>query len=237
MMGHESSQPVVIGVIQARMASTRCPGKVLRPLQGTPLLMALIERIRQAECLNTFVVATSWNATDDVIAETLRESGVTVVRGPEDDVLARYLMVLDDIPTEYVVRITADNPLSDPRLLDMTIRQCIERHLDYAYMNTTPVGTACDVFRSEVLRLIAQVSSNSFYREHLNAYIFDNPDQFRWEYLVPPVHHIQRPDIRVTIDTPEDFQWVEALLSQSQDGLSLSVEEIIRIADHLTTSP
>ncbi len=223
----------IVGVIQARMSSRRFPGKVLQPLNGMPLLNFLIKRIQQATSIDQLIVATSINPADDEIVACVNETGIEVIRGPEDDVLTRYLQVLEKFPTQAVIRITADNPLSDPYLLDLNVRNFLKKHLDYAYMKNVPIGTACDLFCAPVLREIDKHTTNPYHREHINAYILDHPDSFCWEFFGQIPEQYRRPDLSVTVDTPEDFKWVQSILSHVGHEQNVSLKDIIAIADRL----
>lgn len=229
------SHPQILGVIQARMSSQRFPGKVLQPLNNVPLLIFLIDRIQQATGIDHLVVATSTNPADDAIVTCVQELGIDIFRGPEDDVLARYLMVLEKWPAQHVVRITADNPLSDPYLLDLNIRNFLEKHLDYAYMKNVPVGTACDIFRADTLRYIDTQTTTPYQREHINAYILDHADTFHYEFFdqIPAIY--RRPDLIFTIDTRPDFEWVQSILCKFGHKHTISLEEIIAFADQSIT--
>jgi len=223
----------MLAVIQARMSSRRFPGKVLQALHGTPMLVFLIHRIQQASCIDKLVVATSINPADDVIVEYLKGSGIDIIRGSEDDVLTRYLQALEAFPAQHVIRITADNPLSDPELLDLNAQNFLEKNLDYAYMKNVPVGTACDIFRSDVLRYIDEHTHNLYCREHINAYILDHQHTFRLELFVQVPDHYRRPDLSFTVDARADFEWVQSVISQGQGKNNMSLAEIIRWADTL----
>lgn len=221
----------MLGVIQARMSSRRFPGKVLRQLQGVPMLVFLIRHIQNAAGLDQLVVATSDNPADDAILETLRSYQIPVVRGPEDDVLTRYLNVLDQFPARYVIRITADNPLSDPELLAFTMHYMQAHNLAYAYMRNVPVGTACDIFQADLLRFMGIHAETAFQREHINAYVIDHPADLRWEFLDPPDIAYRRPDLSFTIDTPAEFAWVESVLARLPQGSDASLVQLIAAAD------
>lgn len=223
----------VLGVIQARMSSRRFPGKVLQPIQGTPMLEFLIRRIQKASCLDKLIVATSTNPVDDAIVKHVQAFGVEVVRGSENDVLSRYLHVIEKFPAHSVVRITADNPLTDPELLELVVSVFLSEHLDYAYMKAVPLGTASDVFRAETLHFIAQHSSHTVHREHINAYILEYPDQFRWKFLDTIPEAYRRPDLSFTIDTPAEFKWVQMVLEQMKNTDDLRLRDIIMTADAL----
>ena len=129
---------MILAILQARMSSTRLPGKVLRPLAGAPMILRQIERVSRSESIDALVVATSSHASDDVLAQMLEAAGVRVFRGPLDDVLARFVGALDAFgPADHVMRLTGDCPLADWTVIDAVIAQREEAGADYA---SSPLG-------------------------------------------------------------------------------------------------
>src|SRR6185369_5526759 len=123
--------PLILAILQARLNSTRLPGKVLLPLAGAPMILRQVERVRRASAIDQLVVATSDQASDDPLATILEEAGVEVFRGPLDDVLTRFIGALAAWPAEHVVRLTGDCPLIDPELIDATVALHLETGADY----------------------------------------------------------------------------------------------------------
>lgn len=203
------------------MSSTRLPGKVLRPLLGEPMIGRQIERLRRAKSLTRIVVATSTNREDDAVAAYCATLGVAFYRGDLDDVLARFLGVLDAFgPVETFVRLTADCPLADPDLIDQVVARHLETGADYTANHqgwTWPKGLDVEVCRSAVLRAIDAEATGSD-REHVTAYIYrqgganraGGADRFHIEAVTrdPPLRY------RWTVDTPEDFAFVSAVYAE-----------------------
>src|SRR6185312_11334801 len=189
------------------MSSTRLPGKVMRPVLGEPMIGRQIERLRRASLLSAIVVATSTDAGDDALADYAAGLGVGVHRGPLDDVQARFLGAIEAAgsPATFV-RLTADCPLADWRLVD----RCIEAHAaaraDYTHNSagwTFPKGLDVEVCETAVLRRAAD-AADAYGREHVTPYIYGHPELFRIERVTrdPPLRY------RWTVDTPEDFAFV-----------------------------
>lgn len=208
----------VSAVIQARMGSSRLPGKVLRPLAGRPVLAWVVRAAMAAECLDGVVVATSREPEDDVVAEFARELGVQVVRGPTDDVLARYLLALDSSPVDAVVRLTADCPLIDPVLVRMVVAVWRAAPGDCDYVATTlrrslPRGLDVELVSEGALRRAGR-EAVAHDRAHVTSYVWSRPDLFRLCGLaVAP----DASDLRVTLDTPEDADLLDAVTGQLGD--------------------
>lgn len=202
--------PVI--VIQARMGSTRLPGKVLRPLAGRTVLGWVVRAAHTADLADRVVVATTTRQSDDDVAEAARAAGAEVVRGDEQDVLARFLLALEDEDnTTAVVRLTADCPLLDPAL----IRACVRAYevLDVDYLSTIsprslPRGLDVEVASVGALRRAGR-EADGVDRAHVTSYLYREPGRFRVAGLTfsPPAD-----DLRVTLDTPQDAQAIEAIV-------------------------
>jgi spore coat polysaccharide biosynthesis protein SpsF len=195
------------------MSSSRLPGKVLADLAGAPMILRQIERLNRARRLGTIVVATSDQASDDVLATCLEAAGVAVFRGPLDDVLARFIGAMDAFgATGTVVRLTADCPLADPVVIDETLALHAASGADYT-SNTPPrrsfpKGLDVEVFEAEALRIAAGETTDPYDREHVTPFLYRRPDRFRIAGLE------QAPDegeVRWTVDRPDDLDFVRAV--------------------------
>ncbi len=167
---------MILAILQARMSSTRLPGKVLLPLQGAPMIVRQIERTQRARSLDALVVATSTGADDDAIAAAV---AVPVHRGPLDDVLARFVGALDAHPADHVVRLTADCPLVDPGLIDACVALHLESGADYT-SNTPashawPKGLDVEVIGAPALRRAAREATTAEEHEHVTWGIWNRP--------------------------------------------------------------
>ncbi len=175
----------VVAIIQARMGSTRLPGKVLQDLAGEPMLARVVNRAWQAELLDDVVVATTTQSTDDAIAHLCAEHDWLCFRGSEEDVLDRYYRSALAHQADVIVRITSDCPLIEPEIIDRVAQEFLERQpeIDYAYnglsRRTFPRGLDTEVMRFDVLKRAWHEDLNSTWREHVTPYIYRNPDLFR----------------------------------------------------------
>ena len=173
---------MALAILQARMSSTRLPGKVLRPILGEPMLARQIERLKRAKHLTRLMVATSTGADDDAIAAFCAKAGVDCFRGELDDVLARFLGALDTFgPVETFLRLTADCPLADPALIDEAIEAHHRTGADYTHVQqlwTYPKGLDVEVCQTAALRIVGREAQGSD-REHVTAYIYARPGRFR----------------------------------------------------------
>ncbi len=206
-----------LAIVQARMSSTRLPGKTLADIEGEPMLALLLRRLALARRLDRIVVATSTDAVDDPIAELAADIGVEVVRGPREDVLARFLIAIGEREGP-VVRITGDCPLIDAGLVDETIERFASVP-DCAYASnveprTFPDGLDVEVFDAAALRAIADEHLEVADREHVTAAIRARPERFHQAALVSAQ---DLGELRWTVDEPEDLEFTRAVVRRLGD--------------------
>lgn len=191
-------------VVQARAASTRLPGKALKPLAGVPMLSYLLRRLQAGALDATLCLATTTRSDDDALAALASGLGASVVRGEEEDVLARYLLCLDRFPAAGAVRVTADNPFTSLEILRLAL-EGLTLGADYVGLpEGCPYGVGVDAFRADTLRGVAATASDPAEREHINLHIVRHPE--RYGIHIPTIPQTwRRPDIRLTVDTAEDY--------------------------------
>jgi spore coat polysaccharide biosynthesis protein SpsF len=201
---------MILGVLQARMSSTRLPGKVLRPVLGEPMISRQIERLRRCALIDRLIVATSDRQDDDVLAHHCEGLGLDVYRGSLDDVLDRFHGALKCFgPADTVVRMTADCPLADWTLIDRVIRAHLDTGVDYTSntpaVRTFPHGLDVEVMAAQVLEAAWREATDPYEREHVTPFIYRRPERFRLGYVsdAPSLAHL-----RWTVDTPEDLEFV-----------------------------
>jgi len=201
-----------IAVIQARMGSSRLPGKVLLPLIGRPILAHVVKRTARAQRLDGFVVATTADTADDPIADLAAREGWPLVRGSVDDLLDRYVMAARAEGANVVVRVTADCPLIDPGIIDDTIEAFGAGDCDYAATGleprTFPRGLDVEVIARAALEQAWREDADPAWREHATPYIYRHPDRFR---ICPVVSEDDRSAHRWTVDAAEDYELVRRI--------------------------
>ena len=202
----------VVGIIQARTSSTRLPGKVLMDLAGQPMLAHVVHRAARAASLDQVVVATSDRPDDDPVAELCAKRRWHCFRGSRDDVLDRFLRAAESFEADVAVRITADCPLIDPGVIDSVVERFMASGpgVDCASntqpRRTFPRGLDTSATRLAALRRISREATEQRHREHVTLYMFEQPEKFRIEGVFAPE---DRSDMRWTVDTAEDFRFVE----------------------------
>ncbi|MBV8979107.1 MAG: NTP transferase domain-containing protein [Alphaproteobacteria bacterium] len=203
----------IVAVIQARMGSTRLPGKVLKPIAGRPLLWHIIHRLKASHLIEDIAVATSTAPRDDAIAEFGRLNGVRVIRGPEDDVLARFACAAEALDCDIIVRVSSDAPFIDAAFVDHLVATLIEQDGDYVLMEE---GADCahegvDPFTRRALdKLMMDAHDDPVAREHVTGYFKLHPD-FVTIARAKPYPALARPGGRLTVDTPDDLAFAEAM--------------------------
>lgn len=209
-----------LAILQARMSSTRLPGKVLAPVLGEPMIARQIERLRRSRCIDALVVATSDAASDDPLAVWGQGAGVEVFRGSLHDVLGRFGALLETKPqATHVLRLTADCPLADWRVIDALVERHQAEGADYTN-NVTPVrtfqhGLDAEVMRREALETAAREAADPYEREHVTPFIYRRPERFRLATLTrePSLAHL-----RWTVDLPEDLAFVRRVYERLYPG-------------------
>lgn len=202
----------VVAIIQARMGSSRLPGKVMMDLAGEPMLARVVRRITQATSLNQVIVATTTAPADTVIANLCAEYGWSCFRGSELDLLDRYYQAAKAHEADIVVRITSDNPLIDPAIVDLVVHILLDQHLDYASNSlaphTYPLGLDAEVMTLAALERAWREDRNPAWREHVTPYIYAHPELFQ----IRPVNcAVNYSAMRWTVDTWPDFLFVRTV--------------------------
>ena len=224
----------VAALIEARMRSSRLPGKVLRPAAGKPMLELLIERLRRARWINEIVVATTDNPGDDAIEQLARRVGAGCFRGSEEDVLDRVLKAAQAAAADVIVEVTGDCPLADPEVVDRLIGVYLANQYDYVanvLKRTYPDGFEVQVFATALLAEVASLTQDPADREHVSLYIYEHPERYK-------LHNVESdlPDkywkLRLTLDTPEDYELIAAIYGELYpNNPAFSMKDVLRLLD------
>lgn len=224
----------VVAIVQARMGSTRLPGKVLQDISGMSMLARVIGRLRACTTVDRIVVATTTAADDrEVVAEAERLK-VGVHCGPEHDVLARYLGAARASGADVVVRVTADCPLLDPDVVGRVIA-ALHRDVDYAsntHERTFPRGLDVEALHRDTLERIGRLGVSSAAREHVTAFVMEAPSLFATRHVIADSDDS---DLRWTVDTPDDLAMVRALYREL--GLERDVAPYARVVAAVRERP
>lgn len=213
-------------IIQARMGSTRLPGKVLMPLAGQPLLGVILRRIAHVSGSDKVVIATTQSPLDDQVETYAHACGISCFRGSEENVLERYVHCAREYGFRSVVRLTADNPFVDPFEIDRLITLYCDAQADYALATgELPIGVGAEVFSITALEKCLCKANAPHHFEHVNEYILEHRDDFHIVQLQVEKEKIA-PHLRLTIDTPEDYR-LASKISERFSPEMVTTEELI----------
>ncbi|HEV7233618.1 MAG TPA: glycosyltransferase family protein [Sphingorhabdus sp.] len=219
----------IVAIIQARMGSTRLPGKILKLLAGKPVLQHVVERTKASGAFDEVVVATTDRNIDNPAASAAATFGAVVVRGDENDVLSRYELAAKTTAADAIMRITADCPLIDPDVLQQMVGRFRTGDADLVsncVRRTFPRGLDAELFSRAALDIMAMEATASSEREHVTPFLYANPDRFR---IVSHEGAKDYSDYRLTLDTPEDFDLLERLFTATPDPRMLRLPQLIAL--------
>jgi spore coat polysaccharide biosynthesis protein SpsF len=221
-------------VLQARMGSTRLPGKAVRQIAGRSVLARCLARLLAGEAAPV-VLATTTNSDDDALEREADALGVKTVRGPEHDVLGRFILASSAVDTRYVIRATADNPAVDIDAARRVLRVLVSSQSDYVVEHDLPHGAAVEAVSVAALRIADRLATASDDREHVTTFVKRDRRAFKVIDLEAP-RLLRRPDLRFTVDTPEDLQYMDAVLSSvSSVPVEPPLWSIIDAADRMAS--
>ena len=219
-------------IIQARMASTRLPNKIMLNLAGKPMLWHVIDRCKKAN-VDEVIVATSTNKENDIIEDFCKKNNVLFFRGSEDDVLDRYYQTAKKYELDTIIRVTSDCPLISPRVINEAIKKFEEENLDYVGNHgkrSFPRGFDVEIFNFATLEKTHNMAKEKSDIEHVTPFMFNNPKFFKISYIIAE-GLLRRPDIRLTIDTREDLKLLGGIYNRFYSGELISVEEVLKFLD------
>lgn len=198
-------------IIQARLGSTRYPGKVLDEIAGIPMLHHVVERARYAREVDAIVIATTTSADDRILLKRAREWQVIGFAGSEHDVLKRLVAAANLVEATLVVRLPANNPLFEPTFIDRCIEALRREKADFCYVEGCILGTGVEVMTVGALKKEDSLATRPHQREHVNPYIMEHPDEFRIVTVTPDERHRMPEGVRLTVDTKEDIKLVRRI--------------------------
>lgn len=208
-------------IIQARMGSTRLPGKVMMKINEETVLSHVVRRVQQAKEIDEIVIATTTLLSDDEIVAEAKRIGIKYYRGSEDDVLSRYYYAAEASQSEAIVRITSDCPLIDPKVIDKMVNEYHKlkqvNRVDYlsnTLTRTFPRGLDLEIISFDNLKEAFESAKQPYEREHVTPYFYENPDKFTL------VNYSMTPDYsqhRWTLDTLEDFELITKIYKELYD--------------------
>lgn len=220
-----------VATIEARMTSSRLPGKPMMEVCGYPILGHLVDRLKAVESIDVIVLATTTNHTDEVMADYASSIGIEVFRGDENDVMGRVVNAGKSVDADVIVEITGDCPIIDPEIIEQAIRIYQENTYDYVgnqHVRSYPDGMDVQVFALDTLVKSELMTNEPLDREHVTLHIRNNPQIFSHLNIVaPPEQHW--PDLGLTLDEQSDFNLLKVIIENFHDNNPLfSCLDVVR---------
>lgn len=229
MLSKKQRPNKIVAIVQARLGSTRLPLKSLLTLKDRPVIDWVYKRLTLAKRLDEIIIAIPDTPDDQILADYLNNQKIPFIRGPENDVLGRFMLASNEVRADVIVRVCADNPLVWGEAVDELIGFYEEMGADYAYNhiprnNLWPDGLGAEIISREVLNHLNKKAKKASQREHCLNYIWDNPAQFKIGTF-NPMPELQHPELKLDMDTPRDYY----NLACKPIHWEMSGEEIIKI--------
>jgi len=209
----------IVATIEARMNSTRLPGKSLKEILGKPMLQLMIERVKNSKLIDEIVVATSENRTDDVIEKLAEKMNVNCFRGSEEDVLSRVLYAAKSCNAELIVELWGDNTLIDSIILDNLIRFYLKNSYDCVGTvlpnidKNYPIGISALMFPTKILDEVDKITQVPYDRENVSNYIYEHPEKYKIAPFPCP-DELNYPNYRLTVDEQSDFEVIKIIFEK-----------------------
>ncbi|MGI0057156.1 MAG: cytidylyltransferase domain-containing protein [Nitrosarchaeum sp.] len=223
--------PKILCLVQARMSSTRLPGKVMKPLNGTPMICIIMNTLKKSKLITKSMVICSIDTKDNILVECLKKNHIEYFRGSEKDVLSRYYNTAVKEKANLIVRITADCPLLDPEIVDMVIHEAVIHKTDYCSnvgIRTFPRGYDVEVFTFDVLKKMFFETKNKDDREHVTLYIDKNLNLFN-TLNVPAPENKHHSDWRICVDTEKDYQLIQKIFNYYKNKDLITYDDVINL--------
>jgi spore coat polysaccharide biosynthesis protein SpsF len=227
------TDPRTVAIIQARMASSRLPGKVLQDIGGEPMLVRVVERVRRSSMVHVVGVATTTDPSDDPVADLCQARGYPLWRGSQFDVLDRYYRAALQFGADVIVRVTADCPVIDPEVIDQTVKAFFEAGADFAanrlpppWKRTFPIGLDTEVVSFRALERAWKEAVEKHQREHVMPYFYDEEGRFQIRVIDT------QPDygsLRWTVDTPEDLELLRLIFARFDNRDDFGWKDIVAL--------
>lgn len=226
----------IVSTIEARMISSRLPGKVMMAANGKPMLEHLIDRLKQVPSIDEIILATTVTETDQLLADFAKSQNIQVFRGSEEDVMSRVIGAAETGDADIIVEITGDCPVIDPLIIEQTIQMFFHNLCDYCsnvQVRSYPVGMDTQVFKSETLIKSYSMTDHPLDREHVTRHIRLNPDIFSQVHLVAAPDQFW-PDLGLTLDEQKDYELLKNIIEYFGDHDPLfSCRAVIDLLQHV----
>jgi len=221
----------IVATIEARMTSSRLPGKVLMPAGGVPMLKHLVTRLEAVASIQAIVLATTINKTDDPLVKFAKQENINYYRGSEGDVMLRVIKAGESVNADIVVEITGDCPIIDPQIIEQTIKMFEKNDADYvsnAHIRSYPDGMDTQVFKLATLKHSASMTSDALDHEHVTLHIRNHPELFSHVHLVAPPE-LHWPGLGLTLDEEGDYLLLKKIIEHFDQTPLFSCRDVIQL--------
>jgi len=227
----------VVAVIQARMGSSRLPGKILLDIDGAAMLKRVVERVQRAKTVDKVVVATTVDPEDDAVAQFCEDHGYAYIRGDHDDVLDRHVLAARTFGADIIVRITADCPLMDPDVIDRTVAAFLEEYPQAQFgtnrgkdriERTYPIGMDVEVMTMDALEMAHVEAKDAYQREHVTPFLYEAIGRFKKTSIDADGNYGSQ---RWAVDTPEDLEFVREIYARLVDQEEFGFEAVVSLLE------
>lgn len=231
------TSPHVVAIIQARMGSTRLPGKILLEIAGLPMLAWVVERSRRAKTLDEVVVATTVEREDYIVAQFCEDQGYAYVRGDNLDVLSRYMKAAQTFKADIIVRLTADCPLMDPDVIDRTMHAFLKEYPKAQFgtnrgkdqlERTYPIGMDVEVMAFDALEIAHREAKEAYQREHVTPFLYEAVGRFDKTSIDAEANYGSQ---RWAVDTPEDLAFVREIFARIGDQDNFGFNDVVSLLE------
>ncbi len=223
------SEKKVNAIIQARMGSSRLPGKVLMQIEGKPILEHIISRLKAVKDVDTVIIATSIKEDDDAISGFCKESGIPCIRGSEENVLERFGLAAKEYPADSFIRATGDNPMIDIKLIADMLVFFENKGLAYTCYKKYPLGSGVEIFTHRALMEALENADKPYELEHVTPYMYQRLSGETVEYYVSDVDDSE---IRMTVDTEEDMLFAQEVFKRLyRKNQFFGIEEVKKVLE------
>ena len=221
----------IVSTIEARMTSSRLPGKALLKVLNKPILHFLVERLKRVNLIEEIILATTTNSQDDELEHFAKYEKIKCYRGSEHDVMTRVLEAAEISNADLIVQITGDCPIIDPDIVEQTVKTYLKNNVDYVNnLNSYPIGMDVQVFSLKILKKSSRMTDDILDREHVTFHIRKNPKIFTCINLVAP-QYLRRPELGLTLDEELDFVLLKKIIEHFGDNKIFSCYEAIKFLE------
>lgn len=220
----------IVGIVQCRISSSRLPAKAMLDLSGKTILERVLHKVSKSNFLDEIWVATTTDKLDDMVEFQAKKEHCNVFRGSLNNVLDRFCKCIEKCNADIIVRITADNPFTEVKFIDLSVAHMLHTGCDYVAFENVPYGSGVESFTREAIFRANKSATSEEEKEHVTLYILNNMDEFNCTIMSPPWDNLKRPDIRVTVDTIEDYYNIKSFYNNEKLD-SDSLENYIKFID------